>query len=238
MGIIPNHFFTFNGFNSKDFGVWISGSGTYGAPSWDVEEVSIPGRNGTLHIDKGRLNNISITYPAFIPRHWPVKWAGFKNAMLHDSGFHRLEDTYHPDFFRLASYVGPLEPEVTAANLSGAFDISFICCPERWLKDGERLREITSGTVLMNPTGYKAKPLIRVVGSGAISFGGVYWMGVNSETEYIDIDCELMDAFCGSTNCNRNIGVPDGFPVLDSGETRVNYTGFTSVQIAPRWWTV
>ena len=237
MGIIPNHFFTFNGFNSKDFGVWISGSGTYGAPSWDVEEVSIPGRNGTLHIDKGRLNNISITYPAFIPRHWPVKWAGFKNAMLHDSGFHRLEDTYHPDFFRLASYVGPLEPEVTAANLSGAFDISFICRPERWLKDGERLREITSGTVLMNPTGYTAKPLIRCYGSGSISVGST-WLGVAGVTDYIDIDSELMDAYHGSDNLNGNLGAPDGCPVLGAGETRINFPGFSSVLIAPRWWTV
>lgn len=236
MGIIPNHFFTFNGFNSKDFGVWISGSGTYGAPSWDVEEVSIPGRNGTLHIDKGRLNNISITYPAFIPRHWPVKWAGFKQAMLQDSGFHRLEDTYHPNFFRLASYVGPLDPEVTAANLSGSFDVNFICRPERWLVDGERLREIASGTVLMNPTGYTAKPLIRVTGTGTLTVGG-YSVKLNANANYTDIDSELMDAYCGTVNCNGNIETT-AFPMLKAGGTKVTYTGFSSVLIAPRWWTV
>lgn len=236
MGVIPRHYFTFNGHNSSDFGVWISGSGTYGAPSWDVDEVEVPGRNGTLHIDNGRLKNLQVTYPAFIPRGWPVKWAGFKDMLLRDPAFLRLEDTYHPDYYRLASFIGPLDPEVTAANRSGSFDVRFICRPERWLVSGEEMLSISSGDVLQNPTGFPAKPLIRVVGTGTITVGD-YSVTVSANSNYTDIDCELMDAYCGTSNRNGNITTSE-FPVLESGENTITYSGFSSVKITPRWWTV
>ena len=40
--------FTFNGKSSKDFGVYISGLNTFGAPERDVDIISISGRNGDL----------------------------------------------------------------------------------------------------------------------------------------------------------------------------------------------
>ena len=56
----------FNGQDLADFGVHISGEGTFNAPTRAVEEQIVPGRNGTLIIDGGRWENIMVTYPAYI----------------------------------------------------------------------------------------------------------------------------------------------------------------------------
>ena len=59
------NWFIYDGKNSKDYGVYISGMQTYNAPERDVTSLEIPGRNGELTIDNGRYKNINITYPAF-----------------------------------------------------------------------------------------------------------------------------------------------------------------------------
>lgn len=128
----------FGGINSADYDVWISGTNTFSAPERDVEYVSVPGRNGDLIIDNGRWNNIKITYPAFIMHGFESKIDEFRAALLKKKGYQRLEDTYHPDEFRLASFSYGLNPENIAPFLkSGEFDLVFNCKPQRFLKSGE-----------------------------------------------------------------------------------------------------
>ena len=55
---------TFDGENSLDYGIYITGEGVYDAPGRAVEMVTIPGRNGTLAIDQGRFENIDVKYAA------------------------------------------------------------------------------------------------------------------------------------------------------------------------------
>ena len=70
MGINPTQSnfksFTFNGVNSRTYGVYITGQGVFNAPERNVEMVEIPGRNGAYALDKGNFNNIEVTYPASI----------------------------------------------------------------------------------------------------------------------------------------------------------------------------
>ena len=55
---------TFDGENSGDYGIYITGAGTFNAPQRDVDLVTIPGRNGSFALDHGRFENIEVTYPA------------------------------------------------------------------------------------------------------------------------------------------------------------------------------
>jgi phage-related protein len=54
----------FDGVSSKTYGVMIYGEGVFNAPERDVEMIKIPGRSGTFALDKGRFENIEVTYPA------------------------------------------------------------------------------------------------------------------------------------------------------------------------------
>lgn len=132
------NFFTFNGQSSLDFGVTISGGGTFDSPARSMEAVSVPGRNGDLMVDNGRYDNVEITYTAFIAHDFKKNFDAFRAWMLSNPGYHRLEDTYHPEEYREAAFISSLNPEMVGSYCkAGEFEITFNCKPQRFLKSGE-----------------------------------------------------------------------------------------------------
>ena len=132
----------FGGVNSADYGIYISGEGVFNAPKRDVEMVAIPGRNGEFALDKGRFENIEVTYPAFNfePDDYSTfaqNLADFRNAICALRGYQRLTDTFHPDEYRMATYIGGLEIKPIKYNTASEFTIVFDCKPQRWLTSGE-----------------------------------------------------------------------------------------------------
>lgn len=237
MGVI-RHYFTIDGVSSLDFNIWISGGATYSSPKRDTTQIVVPGRDGALTIDNGRFENITLAYPAFISRGFQEHIEAFTDFIGSLRGYKRLEDTYHPDEYRMALFTDGIEPKTTARNLSGEFDISFTCKPQRFLKSGERSHVFTSAGSIKNPTYQVAKPLIRVYGTGTVGIGSTT-ITISDCTEYVDIDCDIMDAYEGTTNRNGDIVLSsDKFPTLAAGVTGVSFNGPTSVEIIPRWWRV
>lgn len=127
----------FDGINSADYGVILSGGGTYATPERDVTVVSVPGRNGDVILDNGRYNNIQIVYTAGISKGFETKFLPFIGALKSVKGYARLFDSYHPEEFRLASFRSELVPEVGTIMRSGKFELVFDCMPQRFLKSGE-----------------------------------------------------------------------------------------------------
>ena len=208
MGIIRKHFHDviFDGKSLADFGIHISGDSVFSAPERDYEIQEVPGRNGSLHIDKGRFKSMKLSYPAFIADNFSANISAFRNFMLSRTGERRLEDTYHPNEYRLAVFAGPVN--LTAILLSAStFDIEFECSGERFLKDGERPKEFTSDGQIFNPTQFSSKPLIRVYGSGTLGIGENVIIIASHSYEYIDLDCKLMDAYYSATNCNQYVSL-------------------------------
>lgn len=165
---------TFDGIDSRDYGVYITGEAVFNAPERDVEMVTIPGRNGTLVRDKGRFNNITVTYPAGMFQRTDADFADaisdFRNALCAATGYCRLEDEYHPDEYREAVYKSGLD--VSPANLkAGEFNITFECKPQRFLKTGETKQTVTSGSAITNPTRFSSRPIIEATGYGTLKLG-------------------------------------------------------------------
>lgn len=165
----------FGGVNSVDYGVYITGSGVYNAPKRAVENIVIPGRNGLLTIDQDRYENITIEYPAFAfgksRKEFQQKIDSFRNAILSLTGYQRLEDTYHPDEYRMAIYEEGLDVDIGPYGGSGRFTLKFNCKPQRFLKEGEHSVELEDGNVIINPTQHDAEPLAIVNGYGDIGIG-------------------------------------------------------------------
>ena len=235
--MVIKQYLTFAGANSLDYGVQISGGGTYNAPQRVYEAVEVPGRNGNLMIDQNRYANIEVTYPAFIARNFHDNIEGWRNWLLSHLGYQRLEDTYHPDEYRMACFSDMLEVETTTRNAGGRFNINFNCKPQRFLKIGEERKAVTSGSKLINPTLFPARPYIRIYGSGTVTLGSQTITVTAHNKSYMDVDSELQDCFCGSDNLNNYATFSDDtFPVLE-GDTTVTFTsGITALEIAPRWW--
>ena len=137
---------TFDGEDSRDYGVYITGQAVFNAPEREVEMISIPGRNGQFALDKGRFENIEVTYPAGIFANTEAEFAeavsNFRNLLCSKRGYVRLQDEYHPDEYRMAIYKSGLELENVALK-AGEFEITFDCKPQRYLTSGEE--EVTVG---------------------------------------------------------------------------------------------
>lgn len=232
-----------DGTDSRTFGLYINGAGTFSAPAREVSTLQIPGRNGDLIVKADRLQNYDLTYSSFIYRSFDANIAALRAFLLSKTTYFRLEDTYHPDEYRMAFYRGPFTPSVTQRLNAAKFDLVFNVKPQRFLKSGETEITIYSQEVLTNPTRFTARPLIRFSGSGTITIGSTT-VTITNNSRDIYIDCDTMDCYDyygSSRNSNVSISGTD-FPKLVPGRTQVTYTTEQATQplptIKPRWWTV
>ena len=240
------HYVVYNGRPLSDFSLYISGHGTFNSAERDVKKVEVPGKSGDLIFDNGRFKNVTVTYKdAFIleddddPVSFARKMRELASFIKSSPGYHRLEDTYHPDEYRLASCVSTIDPEVYYL-VAGQFDLEFDCKPQRFMKSGEKPLTYTSNGKIFNPSSFNSKPIIRVYGYGTLAVGEETITINQHSQQYIDIDCDMMNCYCGVVNCNRYVSLnSDEFPVLAPGPNGVNFSGNISrVIITPRWWFI
>ena len=230
--------FTFGTVVSSTYGVYISGSGIFNAPARDYEHIEIPGRSGDLVLNKQRLRNIDLVYPAFIMASLDSNISGLESALLSKIGYQRLTDTYNTDEFRLATFEGPITVKPIKKLTAGEFEILFKCKPQRFLTSGESTTTITSSSgSISNPTNFDSKPLIKVTGYGTVTVAGVT-ITIANQFASVTIDSELGDCYSGSNNANPYVSFSGNqFPVLKPGSNSISRTGnVTKIEITPRWW--
>lgn len=237
------HSFTYKGHNSRDYcKLFVSGGGTFGSPERDIESIPIPGRNGELTIDNGRYKNVTVEYSGWIAEDFEANILKARQLLCYgNGGYYRLEDDYHPDEFRMARFVGPLEVQGIASSgdyLAAALSIKFDCMPHRFLKSGEEVITLTaaSGTNVINPTSMPALPLITVHGSGegTIIHNLSTEITVGNIDGSVTMDSEIMRAYKG--NVPKDDTVSD-FLVFDRRTNYIQFSGgITSIEIIPRWW--
>lgn len=233
----------FNGISSLDYGIQVEQPPDYIFPERDYEIQHIPGRNGDLVLDKGSYKNVERVYKISIGS-LKVEHAVLANRIsewLHSaSGYARLEDSYEPEYFRLAMY----KENGTIENIhrhGGKITVTFDCKPQRFLKSGEEpLLFQSSGLYLQNPTSFRSLPKITVNGSGGGTLRiGEYTVILSEIGGSVTIDCDIQDAYHGPENRNSTISLPNGFPKLWPGEVELSFSGgITFVEVIPRWWTL
>lgn len=228
------------GVRSDTCGVVVERYPNQSGPARRFEVIQIPGRNGSLYIDSGAFDNYTQDYEVYFNANkekTPSGARAVRSWLQSPIGYQRLEDSYDPEFFRVAYYAGPSTIE-NVMNLFGRATISFYCKPQRWRKDGEVASVFLTPGAIYNDL-FPALPLIKVIGNGTgiLSVGGVT-IRISEIDEYVVIDCDLQDAYKGTQNKNNTISL-DSFPVLNTGENMIGWSGgIESVEITPRWWTV
>ena len=196
MGLL-NHLI-YDSVDSSSFGVFISGEGAFDAPARRGEMISIPGRNGSLFMDEGVFENITVEYPAFIGTGYEAlfreKLGDLRSALTSRGNYKRLEDTYHPEEFRLGVYRSGLEVDPKVITRAGNFTLKFDCKPQRYLKIGEDPIVLTAGALINNPTLFYARPLLKVVGNGKVRIEPYEFIVSGNDGE-IWIDSEIMESY-------------------------------------------
>lgn len=241
---------SFGGVRSSDYGIRITSIQVDGTPERDVSYVSVAGRSGDLIVDNNRWKDVEVTYGCVMKSGFLDSFRQFRNELLARTGYQKLTDSIHQDFFRLASVVQPIQPETLRKGKSGIFDLVFRCKPQRFLFSGllttaitkEDLDAETGGFALANECAHTALPIITVYGSGSgtLAVGDVI-VDVLSLEDCLTLDCEMMNAYRkvgdgAMENKNSTIRAPQ-FPMLKAGENRVSFSGgIDRVEIIPRWW--
>lgn len=235
----PLHTVVYDGVPLSDFGVYTSGAAAFSAADRDYEVVEVPGRSGDLLFDNKKYKNISVTYRGFIVENFKNNIDGLRNYLSSNFGYRRIEDTYNPEYYRLGFLANSLVVETANLDEAGGFDIVFNCKPQRFLKSGEVELEFNQNGGISNPTYNTAKPLIRVYGHGTFAISTYEVTVLENQHPYVDIDCELQEAFCETLNCNSYISVTTDFPELKPGYSGIVIgSGISKIVITPRWWSL
>ena len=249
MGVIM-----FNGKSSRDYGIIVEEypALNHGARRGDAYQIA--GRNGTFYDEDGTYDNYVQAYNVAIRegrfRRADLRASDLASWLLGTSGFCRLEDSFEPEYFKMARFAGPLN----IAQIMGRYGrctIEFDCLPERWLKSGEEpIVSYNSYTVpaIFNPTGFASKPLIKLYGgTGLLSLtvNNIHYLDVSGQGSSgpVVIDCDSGTVIDGSGNNIMGTvtfyGTYNELPIFKSGANTVELnTNVTGYEIVPRWWTL
>ena len=233
----------FNGVRSTAVGVFVEKFPPRPIPKRKCETFSVPGRSGDVIVYEDAWENVRQRYDIYLSAEKPglPLVAARVARWLMQPGYQRLEDEYDRDTFRLAAFSGPTDLENTL-NAFGRAAIEFDCQPQRFLKSGWQPSEISSGTVLRNPTGYTARPMIYILGSGAASITmGSRTIAISAIANGMYLDCAEEEAYTIYQGAvyPLNTRISGNYPKLEAGDTAISWTGSISKLIlTPRWFEI
>lgn len=236
---------TYDGRSSAEFFLQIERYPAQPGAARKYSAVSIPGRNGDLHFVEGAFSNYTKTYSCYFHKPGvsaPEQAHAIKGWLLGDGSYRRLTDSYDPNHFHLAAFLGTLDVE-NILNKYGRCELAFDCDPRAFSLAGETPVSFSAPSDIVNPEAFPSTPLIVVHGSGAgsVTIGGTV-VTINAMDGELYLDSENENAYSLSAgvpvNQNGSIYAPE-FPRLQPGENSVAWTGgVTGLEITPRWWTL
>lgn len=231
---------SFAGYSSDTANVIVERFPSRPIPARRYTVQKIPGRSGDLLFDEGAYDNYIQSYQVYV-NHNNVTWQESMRlaaAWMAAPGYQELYDSYDPDTFRLAYFVGPADFS-NALNQLGRATIQFNCKPWRYLNSGKVVTTFTANGSITNPTDYSSLPLIEVHGSGAgVITVGSYTVTLSDIYDGMIIDCELLDCYEGANNRNSLLTLTPQyeFPQLLKSANAVTISGgVSSIEITPRW---
>lgn len=210
---------------------------------------TVPGRSGDIYIAESddAFENYSQPYSVFLDSKapgLPQASRGLAEWLLGSPGYQRLEDSYDPDFFRMAIYSGG-EQFLNYFNEYGRGTLTFNCAPKRFYKSGEKELTITKNSKLYSPSIFKSHPIIKITGSGTCNIyitdsnGTQRTFTITNVSGTVTVDSERHTAVNASNvSVNTNVTTDYDALYLDK-ESNINWSNsVTSVKIIPRWWTI
>ena len=232
----------FGGIDSLTYGVYILDGKVDNTANKDMTHITVPGRSGTLVIDNGRFDNVTVSYTCAIVDDAKSDMHAYIAELSALKGYQRLEDDIYDEHYRMGVFQGQVNPTMFDERNKSIFELSFLCKPQKYLKSGEEGVSFTGNRTFSNPTPFDAKPIISVygTGTGTITIGNSQ-ITINSNPGNMVIDCETEDAYNSQSKLSYNSRIElsgNDFPKLHKGDTTVSLSSGLQVTITPRWWTI
>lgn len=244
--MVDRAWFEYKGVNSTDMHLHIENDISFSSPEADIEFVEVLGRDGELAINNNRLKGVPFSIPVRLklPPNISVNDMSTKISewLKTDIGWYPLRFSGSEEYEYIAICYEQFDISETLKNY-GRTVINFRLKPYK-RKIGVTDIDIENGGVIINQIKRASKPLIRVEGTGDITLqnNGTDWLVLTSVEDYIHIDSEAMSVWreTGRRQFTKmNSTLTPMFPLLESGENKITWTGNVSkVLIDPRWETV
>ena len=229
--------FIFAGYNCSQWGIKAFDKSTSTGAVNRYTELVIPGKDGSVLISDKRRNNVTVSYGCVIYTNAIANLEAFRSWLLEWTGYQTLSDTLHPDEFYKAAVIEDFDATFDEHRDMAKFTVSFSRKPQRYLTTGLNILTYTSSGSIFNPTGYPARPKIRVYGTGTVTIGGQSFT-LSSNAGYTDIDCEVMEAYYGTSSRNSNIRFTNNeYLEIRPGTSTISMgSGITKLEITPNWY--
>lgn len=252
------HYFRYNGIDSLSEDVYILNKQSYNKPQKDLSIISVPGRDGSLIIDNGGYNNVSLTLGLRMvaPQVSNDKVTSFNYAYSRISKWLKptaeyliYTDSYDPDYYRRAAVNSAISLTQKHYDIAD-FSVTFECKPYRYRWDGDEVitldSSIANSFTITNPESYSALPIIKVFtdveyDSQAERLHSFILNGSQYTIKQINgnctIDSEMMNVYKGLANKNRDYQ-QSSFPKLVQGANTFAFVSggnVSKIQITPRW---
>ena len=223
----------FNGQPFSAFDAYVATSNFLDGAAKDYTSVSVLGRSGDLQISNNRYKNITVKVRVYVRSNMEQNIRAMRSYLESVNGYARLELSDQPNEYRIGLFEDMFAPKPYDRNV-GAVELTFDCKPQRYLKSGEIP---VSASELWNPTYFDSHPLIRCYGNGSLTINSQTITVASNPYDYVDIDCDIMDAFCGANNANQYVSFDTDSVVLRSGTNGITHN-MTKVEITPRWYEI
>ena len=239
MGVI-----IFDDRRSIDYRIQVEHPPGYNFPERDYEITHVPRRNGDVVKDNGAYKNTTRSYEIALGDYeqtFEELMANISQFLYSNTGYARLEDSYSPEYYRMALFVGPFDVENILFH-AGRATIDFNCMPQKFLKLGDKPMIFSGDGTIWNPTNQISKPIITVTGSGSGTLTiNDKSISVSSLSSPLIINSEIEDIYDAQTGENRNSDVSlldRVYPTFRPGDNTISIQGeITSVEVVPKWWT-
>lgn len=218
-------YFIYNGINSKEMEVVLKSLPPITKPKRRIETIKVPGRNGNLYIDENCYETINISLECTLkkgadPRkitEWLVEFGTISFSDELDKYYNAVITNSIPlsRIFRIyREFIIQLELQPIALSIQ---EYTYNC------------NDNNLNTLEIDCTAEMC-PYIKVTGSGDVQLTINNSICIlNIDEEYIELDCELQNAYKG--NKNKNNMMNGQFPTLKPGENTIQLLGNASVEI-------
>ena len=223
----------YNGVSNKDIGVEIIQRPDIPSAERNIEEQSIPGRDGLLIYDYKSYSAISIDIKMNFksePDDWHNYLFKIKN-WLTGGNILRLSDL--KGYFYKVKYIKLGECE-RSSKWIGTITATFVCEP--FVYSDEGLEEIINPTILNN-LGYTAEPIYIITGNGICTLivnGNIMQANVQ---ESLTIDINLQRSYLTISGRISNTSVKGDYEKLKLtyGSNSISITNGFELCVIPNW---
>ena len=215
-------FFIFNKINSKDMKIIVNKLPPISKAERNYEEIEIPGRNGKVYIDKECYKTFSYSITCTL-----MPKSNIRSIAKWLNGSGKLTICTEVDKYYNVIIKNQIDFE-QVYRVCNEFVVDFDVQPIAYSIKEKEINITKETNIIITESTYDIFPYIKVTGSGNITLTinnkSVILKNINS---YIELDCELEEAYKDNLNCNNLIECEE-FPKLVQGKNNISWIGNVS----------